>query len=58
MPDPIEPINDVRNSKLINARLDEIERTLKAIVIAIKDFENEIGVDAMPTGEYYGQKFE
>lgn len=54
------PEND-ENSRVGNkliARVDELERTVKALLKAVQAAEKETGEPLMPEGEYYGQKFE
>ena len=38
-------------------RLEELERSIKAILTAIKHAEGAGGEECMPEGEYYGIKF-
>jgi hypothetical protein len=39
-------------------RLTELERTVKALVVAIKATEEEEAISVMPVGTYYGIKFD
>lgn len=60
MPEPIERLTEKSKEKLaaLDARVTELERTVKAVLIAIKQIENEIDEPAMPEGSYYGETFE
>lgn len=46
-----------RESKLA-ARVEQLEKTLKAVLVAVGEIENQTDVQAMPEGCYYGIKFE
>lgn len=39
-------------------RIQELERVVKALVLAVKDAEDQLETPVMPEGEYYGEKFE
>lgn len=39
-------------------RIQELERTVKALLLAVKDAEEQLESPIMPEGEYYGEKFE
>jgi hypothetical protein len=41
----------------LKSRLEAAEKTIKALITAIKSIEDETGDDHMPQGEYYGHSF-
>lgn len=47
-----------RAGEKLKTRVAELERVVKALVKAISTAEDETGEALMPTGEYYGTKFE
>lgn len=46
------------SSKKDQERLTELERTVKALVVAIKATEEEEAISVMPAGTYFGIKFD
>lgn len=50
-----KPANKLEEVEL---RLDEAEKCIKALVLAIKEAEESTGDSLMPVGEFYGEKFE
>ena len=40
------------------ARIEQLEKTVKALLSGMKTAEDEIGEALMPEGTYYGVKFE
>jgi len=59
-PEPTERMTEKSKEKLaaIDNRVTELERTVKALLVAVKQIENEIDEPAMPEGVYYGETFE
>jgi hypothetical protein len=41
-----------------DAKVNELERVIKALLKAMQDIEDELGEPVMPAGDYYGIKFE
>lgn len=57
MPEPQVP-ETMRLNNTAKADIAELKRVLTAVVKAIKELENETGEPYMPSGEYYGIKFD
>ena len=47
-----------RTGEKLKLRVAELERVCKALVKAMKEFEDETGEAVMPVGDYFGIKFE
>lgn len=47
-----------RVGEKLKARVEELEKTVKALLRAMQDAEKEVGEPLMPAGVYYGIKFE
>lgn len=58
MPDPTPTPEPERTGKKIDARVTELERTVTALVKAIKDAEDATGEPLMPIGTYCGVTFD
>ena len=60
MSEPIEPEKDrlglKKENKELRDRVTELERVAKALVIGMREIEDEIGA-MMPEGDYFGEKF-
>lgn len=39
-------------------RIEELEKAVKAILLAIREIEEQIGEPVIKSGEYLGEKFE
>jgi hypothetical protein len=53
-----DPTPDDRVGKKVTQRVEELERVVKALITGMKETEKETGEPLMPTGEYYGIKFD
>lgn len=59
MPDPIvEPENTRAGNKALAQRVEELEKTVKALLSGFKEVEKYNGENFMPEGTYHGTKFE
>jgi hypothetical protein len=60
MSDPEPRIGTQYKEKIdsLEKRVQTLETTVKALLEGMKDAERETGEPLMPTGEYYGIKFE
>lgn len=56
MPDPI--IEPTRVGAKDKERIDALERAVKALLQAMREYEKTSGEALMPIGDYYGYKFE
>ena len=59
MPDenPNESKNTLKRLADAEARIKELERSVKALLVAMNDINDVTGRDCMPAGEYFGEKF-
>lgn len=58
MPDPeVLPKSVSEQVKAQSAQIKELERTIKALLVAAKEWNDCTGRECMPEGEYYGEKF-
>lgn len=53
----IPPENTPEPRENLKKEIKELQRVVKALLAAIKEYENESGDPIMPTGEYYGINF-
>lgn len=55
------PENDNETERVgakLKSKVEELERTVKALLKAMQEAEKELGEPLMPAGVYYGTKFE
>ncbi len=49
--------DDPRTEEKLKTRVEELEKTVKALLKGMKETENEIDEPLMPTGTYFGIEF-
>lgn len=57
MPEPELNTGERATTKELKAKIAELERTVKALLVFVKDYESD-NDEFMPAGDYYGIKFE